>query len=417
MSAIFARITKVDEERREVSGRATQEMIDRDNEVFDYKTSKPNFQAWSAEVYKDTDGKSLGNVRSMHGNTAAGKLTDIMFDDVEKAIDVTAKIVDDNEWKKVQEGVYTGFSIGGRYVRKWAEVMNGKMVNRYTASPNEISIVDRPCVTTAKFFTVHKRDGSIEERPFKYLIDLEKSGPGSGPHSGGVKAEAKNSQARTSARADYHAGMADKHSEAAKEATSSKDSAAHEDAAAEHAMAANAYRQAAEEHGKVARGQGRTFSAASHEQSGDRHRAVARAASSTLGMRAGKSDSDELEKFVIDVDALTKDGVAALIKGGPGSGPKSGASGKDSKQEHLETKALEHSQMASEHATQAKNDALSSKEQGKHAVASEMHSAASQHFSNAADARAKGANATSSKYEARGEKAGSGAYTLSNKTK
>jgi hypothetical protein len=194
MQPIFARITKVDEETRTVTGRAAQEVVDRDNEIFDYITSKPEFMRWSAEVSADTAGKSLGNVRSMHGNIAAGKLTNIDFNDVEKAIDVSAKIIDDNEWDKVMEGVHTGFSIGGRYARKWAEPINGKMVQRYTAVPTEISIVDRPCCPTAKFFSIHKTDGSVIQKFFKNQIELDtdgkilfKGGPGSGPHGGSGK--------------------------------------------------------------------------------------------------------------------------------------------------------------------------------------------------------------------------------------
>lgn len=202
MQPIFARIMKVDEQTRTVTGRAAQEVVDRDNEIFDYNSSKPEFMKWSAEVSADTGGKSLGNIRSMHGNIAAGKVTDINFNDVEKAIDISAKIIDDNEWEKVLEGVHTGFSIGGRYARKWAEPINGKLVQRYTAIPSEISIVDRPCCPTAKFFEVHKRDGSTEQREFLAYKDFDdgveieigengeivfKGGPGSGPSGGRVK--------------------------------------------------------------------------------------------------------------------------------------------------------------------------------------------------------------------------------------
>jgi len=180
MHPIFARITKVDEARQEVTGCAVQEVVDRDNEIFDYKSSKPEFMKWSAEVHADTNGLSMGNVRSMHGNVCAGKLTDMQFDDAEKSIQVTAKIVDPVEWKKVQEGCYSGFSIGGRYAKKWAEPINGKMIQRYTAVPSEISIVDRPCVYTAKFhhisksgFEFVKRDGSVEKRGFTFLHDVK----------------------------------------------------------------------------------------------------------------------------------------------------------------------------------------------------------------------------------------------------
>ncbi|OYV46825.1 MAG: hypothetical protein B7X10_04690 [Burkholderiales bacterium 21-58-4] len=147
---IFAQIFKVDEARREVWGRAAQETPDRSGEILDYETSKPYFEKWSQEVSEATDGKSLGNIRSMHGNVAAGKVIAMEFNDAEKAIDIGTKIVDDNEWEKVLEGVHSGFSIGGRYVKSWKD---GDL-KRYTAEPNEVSLVDRPCIPTAKFFSV-----------------------------------------------------------------------------------------------------------------------------------------------------------------------------------------------------------------------------------------------------------------------
>jgi hypothetical protein len=159
---VFAHITKVDEERREVWGRATQEVVDKSGEIFDYESSKPYFQSWSDEVKADSGGKSLGNIRSMHGKVAAGKVIAIDFNDAEKAIDIGTKIVDDNEWEKVMEGVHTGFSIGGMYVKKWTD----GDYQRFTANPNEISIVDRPCVPTAKFFDIIKSDGSVEKKEF-----------------------------------------------------------------------------------------------------------------------------------------------------------------------------------------------------------------------------------------------------------
>ncbi len=165
---LFAQITKVDEAKRTVIGRACQEMPDRADEIFDYESSKPYFKAWSDEFAKDTDGKSLGNVRAMHGKVAAGKLTALDFHDTDKAIDVAAKIVDDNEWAKVLEGIYTGFSIGGSYVGdKKTEKVAGKDIVRYTAKPSEISLVDSPCIPSAKFFDVVKADGAIAKVEFK----------------------------------------------------------------------------------------------------------------------------------------------------------------------------------------------------------------------------------------------------------
>lgn len=162
---LFARLTKVDEERRLVYGRATEEVVDRAGEIMDYATSKPFFEKWSGDIAKATDGKSLGNLRAMHGNVAAGKLTQIDFNDADKAIDVCAKIVDDAEWNKVLEGVYTGFSIGGSYHKTWNDAE--LKARRFTADPCELSIVDLPCVPTASFFDIQKADGTTMQKSFK----------------------------------------------------------------------------------------------------------------------------------------------------------------------------------------------------------------------------------------------------------
>lgn len=163
-------ITKIDEEKRLVYGRATQEVVDKSGEIFDYTSSKPYFEAWSAKCQKDSEAlglpTSFGNIRAMHGKSVAGKIVEaITFNDAEKAIDIVSKVVNDNEWKMVSEGCYLGYSIGGGYVDKWKDdEMNA---TRYTANPNEISLVDSPCCGAAKFFDVVKSSGVVEQRAFK----------------------------------------------------------------------------------------------------------------------------------------------------------------------------------------------------------------------------------------------------------
>ncbi|HTR13273.1 MAG TPA: hypothetical protein VMI72_08485 [Roseiarcus sp.] len=101
--------------------------------------------------------------RASHARTrAAGKLTDIAFEDDAKRVVVSAKIVDDDEWRKVQEGVYTGFSQGGRYLKRWPDPETGLI--RYTAEPQEISLVDLPCLPEATFEVV--KGGVVEKRAF-----------------------------------------------------------------------------------------------------------------------------------------------------------------------------------------------------------------------------------------------------------
>ena len=158
---MFIPLCKVDEVSRMVYGRIG-ETPDRAGEVFDYASSKPNFEAWSGQFEKCTDGKSLGNLRAMHGKIAAGKFTKVDFDDEAKTIELAAHVVDDAEWEKVLQGVYTGFSPGGKYAKRWKDGRH----TRYTAQPNEVSLVDLPCIPDATF-TLVKGDGLAEERAFK----------------------------------------------------------------------------------------------------------------------------------------------------------------------------------------------------------------------------------------------------------
>jgi hypothetical protein len=164
MSALrmFIPITKVDAARRLVYGLATAETEHRAGEICDYASTKPLYEKWSEEIAKSIRGKSFGNLRAMHGPVAAGKVTAITFNDAGKQIEICAKVVDDAEWAKVVEGVYTGFSQGGAYERRWTDAEG---LTRYTAAPNEISLVDLPCLPQATFEMI-KADGTSERRQF-----------------------------------------------------------------------------------------------------------------------------------------------------------------------------------------------------------------------------------------------------------
>ncbi|HJX83490.1 MAG TPA: hypothetical protein VJ723_04010 [Candidatus Angelobacter sp.] len=186
---LFAQLTKIDESRHEVWGIATAEVVDKEGEIFDYASSKPYFEAWSSEIAKATDGKSLGNVREMHAPNAVGKLVSIEFDDELKQINIGAKIVDEGAWQKCAQGVYTGFSIGGTYVKAWED---GEFV-RFTANPAEISVVDNPCVPSAHFTAV-KTDGTCELRKFKEAISTQQSAFSPGTSSRVCKIGARHSR-------------------------------------------------------------------------------------------------------------------------------------------------------------------------------------------------------------------------------
>lgn len=155
---MFARITKRDDEKREVTGTLADETPDHDGEVFDYAGSLPYFKAWNSHFSKMTDGASVGNVREMHRNdSAVGNFVSMDYDDDAKSISVTAKVTDDQAWKKVVARTYTGFSIGGDYVGAKPAGKNA----RYIANPIEGSLVDYACNPNATFKLI-KAAGVVE---------------------------------------------------------------------------------------------------------------------------------------------------------------------------------------------------------------------------------------------------------------
>ncbi len=167
MKSLFCRISKVDEEKRQVTGIGASEAIDADGEIFDYPGSKPYVEAWSESALQRSQGKSFGNVREMHQLSAAGKLNEpIVFDDAQKLVILTSYVSDDDAWAKCLDGTYTGFSIRGPVVGdKWSDPQNPG-VKRYICAPIEFSLVDVPCNPDA-VFTAVKAGGITEQRNFK----------------------------------------------------------------------------------------------------------------------------------------------------------------------------------------------------------------------------------------------------------
>ena len=128
MDNLYFELKKSDEESRMVWGYASTDALDSDGEVI---TRDAMQGAWDEYM-------KFGNLREMHQPSAVGTVKEHMFDPVGAWIG--AKVVDDAAWEKVQEGVYKGFSIGGRVTGRAdddATKVTGLRLN-------EISLVDRP---------------------------------------------------------------------------------------------------------------------------------------------------------------------------------------------------------------------------------------------------------------------------------
>ena len=128
----FLPIAKVDKDNRTVSGYASTPTKDADGEIVTLdavRNALPDYMAW-------------GNIREMHKLSAVGVAEEANVDT--KGLFLTAKIIDDSAWKKCLEGVYKGFSIGGRKIDK-----QGNKITEIEMT--EISVVDRPANPDAKF--------------------------------------------------------------------------------------------------------------------------------------------------------------------------------------------------------------------------------------------------------------------------
>jgi HK97 family phage prohead protease len=87
----------------------------------------------------------FANIREMHQPSAVGIAKEAELDD--KGLYLGAKIVDDDAWAKIVEGVYKGFSIGGRVTSR--DLADRTVITG--VSLTEISVVDRPANPEAVF--------------------------------------------------------------------------------------------------------------------------------------------------------------------------------------------------------------------------------------------------------------------------
>ena len=153
-------LTKVDKERRIVSGFASLDNLDKQDDIVTAEASMAAFA------------KFRGNIREMHQPVAVGKMVefkeDKYFDPISKkfykGVFVSAYVSKgaQDTWEKVLDGTLTGFSIGGR-MNKWDDAYDEKsdksirVIKEYDLV--ELSLVDSPANQFANIVSVEKVDG------------------------------------------------------------------------------------------------------------------------------------------------------------------------------------------------------------------------------------------------------------------
>ena len=176
--------SKVDVERRIVSGFATLDNLDRQQDIV---TADASVKAFS---------KFRGNIREMHQPVAVGKMVnfkeDKYFDPETKkfynGVYVSAYVSKgaQDTWEKVLDGTLSGFSIGGK-MNKWDDAYDEKMdttvrvIKEYDLV--ELSLVDTPANQFANILSVEKTDlggtlvkGDITETEIENVFWDEESG-------------------------------------------------------------------------------------------------------------------------------------------------------------------------------------------------------------------------------------------------
>ena len=166
--ALHFPITKVNKEKRTVSGFATLDNLDRHGDVVTAEASKKAFDNFR------------GNIREMHGASAVGKMVnfkeDNYFDpETQKkytGIYVTAYISKgaQDAWEKCLDGTYSGFSIGGNIVdAKMEKLESDSETHRviHDFDLHELSLVDSPANQLANIFSIQKMaEGIVTENVF-----------------------------------------------------------------------------------------------------------------------------------------------------------------------------------------------------------------------------------------------------------
>jgi len=161
-------ISKIDVEKRIVSGFATLDNVDRQGDRITSEASRKAFESFR------------GNVRLMHQPIPAGKVVNFRtenFFDTETNKQYSGVYVDayiskgaDNIWQMVLDGTLTGFSVGGN-VKDSEPVLDAesqktvRIIKDYDLV--ELSLVDSPANQLANIFSIQKTDhGNVADGIF-----------------------------------------------------------------------------------------------------------------------------------------------------------------------------------------------------------------------------------------------------------
>lgn len=168
---LYAEITKLDRDQRLVFGYASTEALDNQGEIVTKSAIEAALPAYMR----------FANIREMHQPSAVGIAEEAEIDD--KGFRIGARIVDDGAWKKVTEGVYKGFSIGGKVTER--DPVRKHVITGLDLL--EVSLVDRPANPEAVielYKGARPVNGIIDTVPFKKPVQIWDCGTAGHKHLG-----------------------------------------------------------------------------------------------------------------------------------------------------------------------------------------------------------------------------------------
>jgi len=154
--------TKVNREKRIVSGFATLDNVDQTGDMV------------TAEASLDAFEKFRGNIREMHGSNAVGKMLSFRPETFYNPstqeinsgvyVDVYVSKGAQDTWEKVLDGTLSGFSIGGKIIEADNEVNKStgksvRFIKKYALM--ELSLVDSPANELCNVLSISKSNGQM----------------------------------------------------------------------------------------------------------------------------------------------------------------------------------------------------------------------------------------------------------------
>ena len=154
--------TKVNREKRTVSGFATLDNLDQTGDVVTSEASIKAFESFR------------GNIREMHGSISVGKMVsfkpetfyDAKTNEFYSGVYVDAYISKgaQDTWEKILDGTLQGFSIGGKIIDSENEVNKStgkpvRFIKEYSLM--ELSVVDSPANELCNILSIQKMNGQL----------------------------------------------------------------------------------------------------------------------------------------------------------------------------------------------------------------------------------------------------------------